>query len=235
MKKFEKKISVIFPAYNEEANIEPCVLDAYNVLKQLVSAFEIIVINDGSTDGTRDICRRLEKSLENIMVISKNRNEGYGYAVRDGFAAAKYDLVFFSDSDRQFNISDLKNLLEHADGYDIVVGFRKVRRDSFGRKIFSAVYNLLVGLVLRLKVKDVNCAFKLFDKKVFEKIKIESKWYVVNAEILAKANALGFSIKEVGVSHFPRLAGRSKTRLADIFKTMKELIRIRRLLPHNNK
>jgi dolichol-phosphate mannosyltransferase len=167
-------------------------------------------------------------------VISKAENEGYGCVLRDGFKAARFDLVFFSDSDRQFDITNLKDLLAHIDENDIVVGFRKNRQDSAKRRFLSWGYNTLVRFLFGLKVKDIDCAFKLFKKKVFDKIRIESKRFFVNTEILAKAKRYGFSIKEIGVSHFPRYEGQSKIGFSDIPRTLKDLIRIYRILNSNN-
>lgn len=230
MRRFDKDISIVFPAYNEEENIEICVLVAHSILRELVKDFEMIVVDDGSTDMTREICVGLEKRLDNFRLISKEKNEGYGYALRDGFSAAKFDLVFFSDSDRQFDIMNLKDLLEYIDEYDIVIGFRRKRQDSLKRKFLSWAYNMLVRIIFNFYVTDIDCAFKIFKKKIFKKITIESQQYFVNTEILAKARLFGFSIKEVGVSHFPRYEGESKVGFLDIPRTLKAIMRIRRSL-----
>ncbi|MGE5197618.1 MAG: glycosyltransferase family 2 protein, partial [Deltaproteobacteria bacterium] len=223
MKRFDKAISVVFPAYNEEENIEICVLLAHCILKELVRDFEIIVVDDGSTDGTRQICERLEKRIDKLRVFSKKKNEGYGYALRDGFEAARFDLVFFSDSDRQFDIVNLKDLLPYIDEYDIVIGFRKKRGDSAKRKFLSWGYKMLIRSIFNIDARDIDCAFKLFRKNVFDKIRIESRYYFVNTEILAKARLHGFSIKEIGVSHFPRYEGESKVGFGDIPRTIREV------------
>jgi len=230
MRRFDKDISIVFPAYNEEENIEICILVAYHILKELVRDFEIIVVNDGSTDMTKEICLGLEKRLDNFRLISKEKNEGYGYALRDGFSAARFELVFFSDADRQFDIINLKDLLEYIDAYDIVIGFRKKRQDSLKRKFLSWGYNMLVRLIFNFYVTDIDCAFKIFRKRIFDKITIESQYYFVNTEILAKARRFGFSIKEVGVSHFPRYEGESKVGFLEIPITLKEIMRIYRSL-----
>ncbi len=226
MEKFQKDISVVFPAYNEEENIEVCVLVAYHILKELVRNFEIVIVNDGSIDKTDDICRDLANRFPEVKLITKPMNEGYGYALRDGFKAARFGLIFFSDADRQFDIVNLKDTLRYIDKYDIVVGFRKKRQDSLKRKILSWGYNLIVRFLFDLNVRDIDCAFKVFKRGVFDKIAIESRRYFVNTEILAKARVLGFTIKEVGVSHFPRYEGESKVGFADIPRTLNELSRI---------
>jgi len=226
MEHFAKDISVVFPAYNEEENIEICIIIARAVLKELVNNFEIIIVDDGSTDNTGKISQQLEQRFPEVRVISKVQNEGYGFALRDGFKASKFDFVFFSDSDRQFDIVNLKDLLPWVDEYDIVVGFRKNRQDSIKRKILSLGYNMLVSLIFDLNIRDIDCAFKIFRKSIFERIDINSNRFFVNTEILAKARKLGCSVKEVGVTHFPRLEGSSKVGFKDIHWTLKEMKRI---------
>lgn len=228
MQRFEKDVSVVFPAYNEEKNIEACVLVAYCLLREIVRNFEIILVNDGSTDATLNICESLALRFPNVKIISKEKNEGYGFALRDGFKAAKFDLLFFSDADRQFDILTIKDLLIHINTYDIVIGFRKKRQDSFKRRILSGGFNKLVRFLFGFKVTDVDCAFKLFKRHIFNKILIESPRFFVNTEILAKSVVFGFSIKEVGVSHFPRYEGESKVGFSDIPRTLRELVRIYR-------
>jgi glycosyltransferase involved in cell wall biosynthesis len=230
MRKSSAKVSAIFPAYNEEENIEIVVLTAHCLLGEMVEDFEIIIVNDGSTDGTRQICLGLQQRFANVRLIDKQRNEGYGWALRDGIAAARFDLIFFSDSDRQFDIVDLKDLLQYIDNYDIVIGFRKNRQDSWLRKFLAWGYHLLARFLLGVDARDIDCAFKLFRKRVFDRIRIESRYYFVNTEILAKARLCGFTVKETGVSHFPRYKGESKVTFGDIPRTLKEMSRISRML-----
>jgi len=230
MERFNKDISVVFPAFNEEQNLEICVIIARAILKELVRDFEIIIVNDGSTDETSAVCRSLENKFTEVRIISKAQNEGYGFALRDGFALARYDLVFFSDADRQFDISNIRDLLRFIDEYDIVIGFRKNRKDPLKRRVLSWGYNVVMRMFFKLNTRDIDCAFKLFKKSVFKKIKIESRRFFVNTEILAKAGKSGFKIKEIGVTHFPRFEGESKIGFLDIPRTIKEIFRIYRLL-----
>ena len=223
-----KKVSVVFPAYNEEESIESCVVNAYNALSKIAEDFEIIVVNDGSSDRTTSICEELRSRLGKIKVITKQKNEGYGHALRDGFNNAYFDLVFFCDADNQFDLNDIEGLLEFAPDYDMVIGYRKTRHDSLKRKIFSWGYNNVIKLLFGLAVKDINCAFKLFRKELFTKINIESQSYLVNAEILVKGLTLGYTIKEVPVTHLPRVKGISKVSSQDIPKTIQGIVRLYR-------
>jgi len=226
MRRFNKNISVVFPAYDEEENIELCVVIARAILKELVDNFEIIVVDDGSTDNTKKICLQLQEKFPEVKLISKEKNEGYGFALRDAFNASRFDLLFFSDADRQFDIANLRDLLPWVDDHDIVVGFRKNRQDSAKRKFLSWGYNVLAGQMFNLKIKDIDCAFKIFKKNIFESIEIKSNRFFFNTEILAKARRLRYKIKEVGVAHFPRLEGRSTVGFKDILWTLREMKRV---------
>lgn len=229
MKKFNKKISVIFPAYNEEMNIEPSVIIADALLREMVIDYEIIVVDDGSTDSTLSIARSLEKKHDKVRVIEHGTNKGYGIALWNGFNYAKFNLLFFTDSDRQFDILNIKDLLPYIDDYDFVIGYRKNRQDSLKRKILSWGFNRLVKIIFNIpNVRDIDCAFKLFNKHVFNEIQIQSKMYFVNTEILAKSVKQGISFVEVGVSHFPRVEGNSKVGFHDIPRTLGELYRIKK-------
>lgn len=230
MSKFNLSISVILPAYNEEENIESVVLDAISVLNNLVSDYEIIIVNDGSTDKTGELAEKLAQKNEKVKVIPHEKNIGYGASLRDGFKNSSFDILFFTDSDRQFNVASLENLLPHLSSSDIVVGYRIGRKDSYLRKFLSFGFNILVSILFNLRVKDIDCAFKVFKKSVFEKIKIESNHFFVNTEILAQARFFNFKITQVGVPHFPRTAGTTTVQAKYIPITIKELFRIRKIL-----
>lgn len=220
------KASVIFPAYNEEGNIRACVSNAHNTLNRILRSFEIIIVNDGSTDSTAKICHELQNEFDKVKVISKKKNEGYGYALRDGIKSASFDLVFFSDADMQFDMRELSGLLEYIDDYEAVVGYREKRSDPVLRKITAAIYGMIARRIFKVSVKDINCAFKLFHKRIFDKVQITSKDYVVNLEIFVKMHKLGLRVKEVPVSHFRRMQGKSKVRLWDIIRTVKGIWRL---------
>ena len=233
--KWRGGLSVVLPAFNEVENIRFSVLVAHAILVELVEEFEIIVVSDGSTDGTDVEVERLQQRFENLRLIRKVQNEGYGFALRDGFLAARYPHLFFTDADRQFDLASLKDLLPHLPHHDIVVGYRKHRQDTALRRFLSFGYNVVVRAMFDLRVRDIDCAFKLFHRAVFERIEIESPRYFVNTEILVKARRLNLSIFQVGVPHLRRLEGLSKVRWTDIPLTIREVLGIGRRLRRSGK
>ncbi|MBT6226089.1 MAG: glycosyltransferase family 2 protein [Candidatus Scalindua sp.] len=223
-------ISIILPALNEEGNIEAAVNDIQSYFNSREEKYEIIVINDGSTDSTGEIAERLAKKNGSVRAIHHSINKGYGSALKEGFKSSKYKYVFFTDSDRQFDIKGLDILLPliKTDAVEIIIGYRLKRKDPFLRRFLSWGYNSLVGCLFDLNVKDIDCAFKVFRKDIFSNIKIESKNFFVNTEILAKARHFGFNVLEVGVPHFPRTAGKTTVSFKHIPMTLIELYRIRK-------
>lgn len=220
----------MMPAYNEAENIERAVESARKALHECGREYEIIVVDDGSVDGTGEMLEAMERAGNDLRVIHHRPNLGYGASLRDGFAAARMPLVFYTDSDNQFDVSEISLLLPHIDAHKLVIGWRIDRKDKRIRKIFAWGFNRLVRLVFDLRVRDIDCAFKLFRREIFDEIKMESKKYFVDGEILVKARALGFPVKEVGVRHFPRTAGFAKVRMSAIFSTLVEMRMIKRSL-----
>lgn len=218
-------ISAVLPAFNEEENIETAVTRLSEVLGSLkLSDWEVIIVNDGSVDSTGEIADRLaSEDPEHIRVIHHNPNQGYAQALKNGFASARHQLFFFTDSDNQFDVREIRNLLPLIEKADIVCGFRIYRFDPLTRLVLSWGYNLLIRIIFRIQVRDIDCAFKLFRRQVFEHITIESKKFFVNAEILAKARYLKMQLIEIGVRHYPRPAGRSTVRASHIISTLKEI------------
>ncbi len=199
------------PAYNEEENIEIATLEIYEFLKKNFKKFEVIIVDDGSSDKTGKIADRLSKKYKDIKVIHHPKNLKYGMALKSGFENAKYDLIFYTDADRQFNISELKKFMHYIKKYEVVVGYRKKRKDPFMRIVYSKLFNFALRFLLGLNFKDADCAFKLCKREVVDKIKpLTQKEGGVDAELLTKSKAYGFKIKEITVTHFPRKAGVSK-------------------------
>ena len=224
----EKGISIILPALNEEENIGHAVHDIVEYFRDKKESYEIIVVDDGSTDMTPTLADRLAHKYNQVKVLHHKVNEGYGKSLKDGFYAASYEYLFFTDCDRQFDISGLNIMfpLIKTGVVDLIIGYRLKRKDPFARKFLSWGYNTLVGFIFDLNVKDIDCAFKIFDKGIFEKINITSKKFFVNTEILVKAHYYGYNMIEVGVPHFPRSAGKSTVSLKYIPLTVRELFRI---------
>lgn len=202
------KISCFFPMYNEEGNIRQVVNSAFSVLNKITPEFEIIIVNDGSRDKTREIANELAAANNRIRVVNHEKNQGYGAALRSGFAVCKYPLIFQCDGDNQYDIRDIQGLLPYIKEHDFVVGYRIKRMDPFARKVEALFYRFLLLVMFGLKIRDANCAFKLFKKELMDQLELETNGAIINGEIFVKARKLGFSkIKEVGVHHFPRKAG----------------------------
>lgn len=202
-----KELSVFFPAYNEEANIRDTVETALRVIPEFAETYEILVVNDGSSDRTEEITRELIKKYPVVKLVSHEVNRGYGAALKTGFANARYDRVFFSDGDSQFDMRQIERLMPLVPGCDIAAGYRIKRNDPIHRVINGKAYNLLVRVFFGLKVRDIDCAFKIIHKKVLETVSLKSESQFLSAELLIKAKKKGFSILQEGVDHFPREKG----------------------------
>lgn len=202
-------LTIFFPAYNEEDNIERAAEDAVRVAEDspYISDYEILIINDGSTDGTEACSRRLASRYPAVKLISHPRNRGYGAALKTGIYAATKDYIFFTDADRQFDMLELSNLLVHVPQYDAVVGYRAPRRDPLMRLINAWGWNRLNRLLFGLQVRDIDCAFKLLRRALAQNLHLRSQGAMVSAEMLIKLSRRGVRIKEVPVSHLPRVAG----------------------------
>jgi glycosyltransferase involved in cell wall biosynthesis len=227
MKKYS--ITIFFPCYNEEQNVERVTREALEVAGRLFDDFEIIIVNDGSKDRTAEIADRLSKENPFIRAIHHVHNRGYGAALRTGFENATKELVFYTDGDGQFKIEEITKLLPLIEKSDIVSGYRIRRQDSLIRKINAFLWGVLVNALFKINVSDVDSAFKLYKRKIFDEITLTSQGALIDTEILAKARAKGYTITEVGVNHYPRLAGeQTGAKLPVIFKAFKELFKLRR-------
>lgn len=199
-------VSFVLPAFNESANIADAVRRCVGVAGAF-DDYEVIVVDDGSSDDTRNIVDGLSVDNPAIRSVHHPENRGYGAALKSGLLAAGMDRVFFTDADLQFDVSEIHALVAHADEHGVVAGFRSPRHDPWLRCLNGWAWSWLVNRLFGTGVRDVDCAFKLFDRRVFEQIEIESIGAFVNTEILVRARAAGFTVKEVPVSHFPRGAG----------------------------
>ncbi len=233
MKKKIKELSVFFPAYNEEENIEKTVCDAKKVLEKVAKKWEIIIVEDGSKDKTGEISDKLAKKYRNIKVVHHSPNRGYGGALKTGYETAKYKWVAFADSDGQFKFSQIKKFISKMDKGDLILGYRIERKDSVIRKLYTLVWSRILPLILfRLNVRDYSCGFWMLKKKVYKAIKpIESEEKVTKIEILVKAKRKGFEFVDVGVNHYMREHGEQtganinviKKSLSDLFVLWKKL------------
>lgn len=230
-----RSISIIFPAYNEQENIVQVVEQACDVVAKLFNDFEIIVVDDGSHDDTGSIIDDMMQREVPLLPVHHKNNRGYGATLRSGIEAASKDLIFFTDSDLQFDIADIKYLLKWIGDNDIVAGYRADRADPAHRRFNAWGWNLLVRFFLGLKIKDIDCAFKLFRRRVFEDIRLDSVGAMINTEILTQACWQGKRIKEVPVRHFPRVAGeQTGANIRVILKALRELIMMRGKLKRIN-
>ncbi len=206
------ELSVFFPCYNEENNIQKTIDKAIPIIKEITPKWEVIIINDGSKDNTLKVAKTIQKQYGKfIKIINHPKNRGYGAAFKSGLYAGQYDWITFTDSDGQFDFSDVKLLIakQKQTGADLIIGYYLGRKVPFYRKWGSNLWQLAVFLLFGLKVTDIDCGFKLMRRKVVQNIdKLEAeRGPFISSEFLIKAKAKGYKIVEVGVHHFARTEG----------------------------
>ncbi|HBB76253.1 MAG: Glycosyltransferase [Candidatus Levybacteria bacterium GW2011_GWC1_40_19] len=202
------ELSIFFPFWNEEKNIVSVVEKAIEVAPKVAEKWEILMIDDGSSDRTLEIARELEKKHKNLRAISHMPNRGYGAALREGFANSRFDLVVFNDGDGQFDFSEVNKFIDKIDDSDIVIGFRKKRFDHPFRHILMNLLKIWDFIFFGFYFKDIDCGFKFFRKSALDKIfPLRSEGAMITTEILAKAKKAKLKIEQVEVSHFPRKYG----------------------------
>ena len=223
----ELSISVFFPCYNEQDNVESTTKQAISVLEGLGADYEVIIVNDGSSDNTGQVAQRLASENDRVKVVNHSTNLGYGAALQSGFKAATKKLVFYTDGDGQFDINELPPLLPLTEQFDIVSCYRLNRQDSFIRKINAWCWTKLVCLLFKMKLRDIDCAFKLFKREIFDNIEMSSSGALIDTEILAKAIGKGYTITQKGVHHYPRTAGsQTGADIKVVFRAFKELFQL---------
>jgi len=205
------RLSYFFPAHNEEANLAGLVDEALATLPTIAETFEIIAVDDGSRDATAAIAQALADQHPDVVRLVRHPvNLGYGAALRSGFGAARYELIAFTDGDRQFKVADIGRLTERLaapDSPDVVVGFRIKRADPIIRTLYARAYRLANRIFFGLRVTDVDCACKIVRRDALDGLRVESAGAFFSAELLIKLQAAGRRVAEVGVPHYPRTAG----------------------------
>ena len=222
-------LSVFYPCYNEEANVERTTEAALKACRRLADDFEIIIVNDGSKDRTGEIADSLASKYPQVRAVHNNPNLGYGGALQRGFGEAAKDWVFYTDGDGQFDFEEIEKLLPLLDEFDIISGYRLDRRDSLIRKFNAWCWTTLVNLLFGMRIRDIDGAFKIFPRRLFDQIELWSTGALIDTEILAKATRLGYRIGQTGVHHYPRTAGeQSGANLRVILRAFKELFKLRK-------
>lgn len=224
------ELSLFFPTFNEEGSIRETVEKAKKILEKVAKDWEIIIVNDGSTDKTEEIGKSLTKD-NRIKVITHSENKGYGASLKSGFYNSKYSWIAFTDSDGQFDFSEITKFIEKQKetGADLVIGYYKKRQVSKFKIITSRMWELAVMVLFRLHVHDIDCGFKLVSKSVIDKIpKLESeRGAFISSEFLIKAKRANFEIVEIPVTHYPRTKGKGTGRnIKVIIKSFVDLFRL---------
>jgi len=230
-------LTVFFPAYNDSGTIASLVIAAVQTASRLTPDFEVLVINDGSTDATAEIIDELSRIYPQVRAIHHEKNRGYGGALRTGFASATKDWIFYTDGDAQYDPREMARLWETmSESVDLVNGYKISRSDPLHRIIIGRLYHHTVKWLFGLTVRDVDCDFRLMRRRMFDRVTLEKSSGVICLEMMKKITDAGFSIVEVPVHHYHRAYGKSQffnfgrlvRTAADVFKLWRELVLRRR-------
>lgn len=222
-------LSIFFPCFNEKETIRSLTEKCLAVASQVTDDFEIILVDDGSTDGTSAMADRLASEQGCVRVVHHPQNRGYGAALQSGFRAATKEYVFYTDGDGQFDVNEIPLLLPLIDRYDIVSAYRLKRQEGFIRKLNASCWATLVNLLFHLDLKDIDCAFKLYKRDIFDHITMSSTGALIDTEILARAKRKGYTITQIGVHHYPRIAGKATgANIKVILRAFRELFKLRK-------
>ena len=204
-------LSIFFPAYNDSGTIASLVITALRTARRLTPDHEVIVVNDGSADGTAEILEELASIYPQVRIVTHEQNRGYGGALRSGFASATRELIFYTDGDAQYDPSEMEALWRRFDqNVDLVNGYKISRSDPLHRVIIGRVYHHLVKTLFRLTVRDVDCDFRMMRRSIFDKVQLEKNSGVICLEMMKKITDGRFRIAEVPVHHYHRAYGKSQ-------------------------
>jgi len=204
-----KSLSVFFPIYNEAENLEKLIIGTANILPNFAEKFEIIAINDGSEDQSSKTLEELKEEYSFLKIVNHPKNLGYGECLKTGIKEAKYEWIFWTDSDLQFDLNELEKFIPETDNYQAIIGFRKKRAEGIKRTINASLFKLYIDLLFRLHVKDIDCAFKLIKAEQLKNLELNSGSAFTSAEILYRLKKNGLKFKEIGVEHYPRIYGKA--------------------------
>jgi glycosyltransferase involved in cell wall biosynthesis len=222
-------LSVFFPCYNEQENLRRTYESADKVLRPLGIDYEIIFVNDGSKDRTGEIADSIAAKDSHVRVVHHKTNGGYGAALQSGIRAAGKDLVFYTDGDGQFDLAELPPLLPLVSDCDIVACYRIDRKEGLVRRLNAFCWTTLVCTLFRMRIRDIDCAFKLCRRRIFDNMELKSTGALISTEILARAIRKGATVKQVGVHHFPRTAGApTGAKFGVILRAFRELFKLYR-------
>lgn len=224
-----ESLSVFFPAYNDAPSLPALICNTFSVLREHVEEFEVIVVNDGSSDNTGEVLARLKQEYApHLRVITHEQNRGYGGALRSGFAAATKDFVFYTDGDGQYDVLELPKLLEQMnDGVGLVNGYKLERNDPRHRIWIGNAYNTFARFLFRVGIRDIDCDYRLIRRSLLEDIRLTSTSGTICVELVRKLELTSCRVVEVGVRHYPRLHGRSQFfRVRSLLQTLFQLIRL---------
>ena len=218
-------ITAFFPVYNDEGTVELMVARLRKVLDGLTNDYEIIIVDDCSPDSSGQIADELARKYKNIRVIHHKKNRGYGGALKSGFKAATKDLVFYTDGDAQYDVSELRKLMEYIEDYDFVTGIKIKRADKIYRVLLSKIYYHITKLLFGIKIRDISGDFRLFRKEVVDNLNLASNSGTICLEMVKKIQNMNYRIKEIYVHHYPRASGDSVYFVPlPVIKTFIELI-----------
>jgi glycosyltransferase involved in cell wall biosynthesis len=224
-------VTAVLPAFNEEEAIGATATQVAEALARLVDDYEVIVVNDGSKDGTREVVEKLHETNPNIRCISHPVNRGYGDALKTGLDAATKDLLFLTDGDGQFDPRELADFVPLMAAADLVIGYRAPRKDPFMRLLNGWGWRVVVTLLFGYTARDIDCAFKLFRRSVWQHVGVESGGATFSAELLIKARRCGYSLIERPVTHMPRRAGKATgANPRVILRAFRDIARLRLIL-----